>query len=69
MDLDRNSSVIYMGIIVTRNVMLLSGILRNDTISMICVASAFPIEEFEEKYEGIFYLFFILFCDTFLYNE
>ena len=49
MDLDRNSSVIYMGIIVTRNVMLLSGILRNGTISMICIASAFPIPKTSMK--------------------
>ena len=49
MDLDRNSSVIYVGITVTESVGILSGILRNGTISMVCVASAFPIPKTSMK--------------------
>ena len=45
----RNSSVRYVGITVTGGVGLLSGILRNGAISMVCVASAFPIPKTSMK--------------------
>ena len=47
--LDRNSSVIYVGITVTGSIRLLSGILRNGTISMVCVASVFSIPKTSMK--------------------